>query len=183
MIFLFLLKCFWLLFPAYFANIFASLSGKFKGFSFMAYPVDFKKNLGKKRILGDHKTFRGYFFGILVAIIIAIIQYVLYQFGFFIKISFYNYNFYPILFGFLMGLGALLGDSLGAFIKRRFNIAPGRRLLVVDQIMFVIIALALSCFVFVPNIWIWLVSIALTFCLHIIINHIAFYLKINKNKW
>jgi CDP-2,3-bis-(O-geranylgeranyl)-sn-glycerol synthase len=87
------------------------------------------------------------------------------------------------LFGFLIGLGALLGDSVGAFIKRRFNIPPGVRLLVVDQVMFVIIALALICFVFVPSIWIWIASIVLTFVLHIIVNHLAFYLKINNNKW
>lgn len=183
MILLFLLKCIWLLLPAYFANMFASLSRKYKAFNFMAYPVDFKKNLGKKRILGDHKTFRGYFFGILAAVIIAIIQYGLYQFNFFINLSFYNYNYYPLLFGFLMGFGALFGDSIGAFIKRRFNIVPGQRMLVIDQVMFVIFALALTCFVFVPSIWIWVVSVALTFVLHIIVNHIAFYLKINKNKW
>ncbi len=183
MILLFLVNCLWLLLPAYFANMFASLSRKFKGFSFMAYPIDFKKNLGKKRIFGDHKTFRGYFFGVLAAIIISIIQYVLYQNDFFIKISFFNYNHYSILLGFLLGLGALLGDSIGAFIKRRFNIAPGRRFLVIDQITFVIGALSLSCFIFVPNVWIWLVSIVLTFFLHILVNHIAFYLKIDKNKW
>ena len=183
MIFLFLLKCLWLLLPAYFANMFASLSSKWKAFSFMAYPVDFKKNLGKKRILGDHKTFRGYFFGVLAAVIIAIIQYILYQFGFFQNISFYNYEYYPLLLGFLLGLGTLIGDSVGAFIKRRFNYIPGQRMLVVDQVMFVVFALALVCFVYVSNIWIWVVSIILTFIFHIIVNHLAFYLKINKNKW
>jgi CDP-2,3-bis-(O-geranylgeranyl)-sn-glycerol synthase len=163
--------------------MFASLSGKIKSLSFLDYPVDFKKNLFGKRILGDHKTFRGYLFGVLVGIMVAIIQYMLYQFDFFIKISFYNYNYYPILLGFLMGLGALLGDSFGAFIKRRFNIAPGRRMIVVDQITFIIGGLALSCFIFVPEIWIWIVSIVLGFVLHIVVNHLAFYLKINKNKW
>lgn len=182
-ILLFLVKCLWLLLPAYFANMFASLSNKFHGFKFMEYPVDFKKNLGKRRILGDHKTFRGYFFGVLVAIIIGIIQYILYQFHFFQILSFYNYEYYPWLFGFLLGLGALIGDSLGAFIKRRFYYIPGQRMIVVDQIMFALFALVLGCFVFVPSVWIVLTSLVLTFVLHILINHVAFYLKITKNKW
>ena len=183
MIFLFLLKCLWLLLPAYFANMFASLSSKFTGFSFLAYPVDFKKSFGKKRIFGDNKTFRGYVFGILAAVIISIIQYILYQSSFFQSISFYNYEYTPILLGFLLGFGALLGDSIGAFIKRRFNIYPGKRMLVVDQVTFVVFAMVFLCFVYVPSIWVVIASIVMTFILHIVVNHLAFYLKINKNKW
>ena len=52
----FLLKCFYLMLPAYFANMAPVIV---KRIDFLAFPVDFSKTLGKKPILGKNKTFRG----------------------------------------------------------------------------------------------------------------------------
>ena len=48
------------------------------------------------------------------------------------------------LIGFLLGFGALLGDALGSFIKRRMGIGRGKPAPILDQIDFLIVA---TCFV------------------------------------
>src|SRR3989338_255015 len=125
---MFLLKCFYLMLPAYFANMAPVI---FKKISFLSYPVDFSKKLGNRPIFGKNKTFRGFFFGILLAIIVSYIQFELYKTVSFRNISFFNYGNW-ILFGFLMGFGALAGDLAKSFFKRRAGIKPGDRFIPFD---------------------------------------------------
>jgi len=98
-------------------------------------PLDFNFKLGKNRILGDNKTFRGLVSGIIGAVIIVYIQLILYDFKLFRDLSLINYSTINFLvFGFLIGFGVIFGDAIGSFIKRRFNIIPGKSLLLIDQI-------------------------------------------------
>ena len=102
----FILKCIYLMLPAYFANMSPVI---FKKINFLDYPVDFNKKISGQPIFGRNKTFRGFFFGVISAIVIAYLQFLLYNADFFNKLSFTDYNNW-ILFGFLMGFGALAGD-------------------------------------------------------------------------
>ena len=111
----FLLKCFYLMLPAYFSNMAPVIVKKINLFVF---PLDFNKKLNKKPILGKNKTFRGLIFGIIFVIIVAYLQFLLYKAEFFKNISFIDYQNWP-LFGLLMGLGALTGDLVKSFFKRR----------------------------------------------------------------
>src|SRR4030067_3618321 len=93
------------IFPAYCANGAPVLGGGGK-------PLDFGKNFfDGKRIFGANKTFRGFFFGLAIGSAVGVIDCLL--FGF------------PWLFAFLTPVGALLGDLMGAFLKRRLDIKPG----------------------------------------------------------
>ena len=93
--------------------------------------MDFGKNFyDGKRIFGNNKTFRGFFFGLAIGIVVGLMECVV--FGF------------PILFSVLIPLGALLGDLTGAFLKRRLGIAPGGLLPIVDQVDFVVGAIVFS---------------------------------------
>jgi CDP-2,3-bis-(O-geranylgeranyl)-sn-glycerol synthase len=47
-----------------------------------------------------------------------------------------DYGSYTVLPGFLMGLGALVGDAAKSFLKRQVGIAPGASWLVFDQLDF-----------------------------------------------
>src|SRR5208282_6329024 len=112
------------IFPAYCANATPVLAGG-------GTRMDFGKNFyDGKRIFGNNKTFRGFFFGLAIGILVGSIECVL--FGF------------PILFIVLIPLGALLGDLTGAFLKRRIGIAPGGLLPIVDQVDFVVGAIVFS---------------------------------------
>ena len=104
-------------------------------FKILEYPLDFNfKFFDGKRILGAHKTFRGLIFGILGAMIVALIQKNLHTNYIFNAVSLVNYSEINILlFGFLMGFGVIFGDALGSFVKRRFNFKPGESFYLLDQ--------------------------------------------------
>src|SRR3989304_6726931 len=106
------------IFPAYCANAAPVLAGG-------GLPMDFGKNfVDGRRVFGQNKTFRGFFFGLIIGVFVGLVEYAV--FG------------YPLLFSFLSPLGALFGDLTGAFLKRRLDIAPGGLLPVVAQVDFVV---------------------------------------------
>ena len=176
---LFVLKCCYLMLPAYFANMAPVIVKKI---NFLKYPVDFGKKLNNKPIFGKNKTFRGFFFGILFSIVISYLQHIGYSKEFFKTLSFFDYSGW-LLFGFLMGFGALSGDLMKSFFKRRFGILPGKKFIPFDQTDFVIGAMIFIIPVFGFDWKIFLVSLFLSLILHIITNHLAFCLKIRSEKW
>jgi CDP-2,3-bis-(O-geranylgeranyl)-sn-glycerol synthase len=176
---LFIFKCFYLLLPAYFSNmapvIFKNVLNK------LAIPVDLGKKVNGKEMFGKNKTYRGLIVGTLSGILIAYIQKVLYVNGI-IQVSFIDFSNW-LAIGFLMGLGAMLGDLIESFAKRQFNIKSGSSFKPWDQIDFIVGAILLSSFVFSYR-WLIIVTVLiLTFMLHILVNHLAFYLHIRKEKW
>lgn len=176
---LFILKCFYLMLPAYFANMAPVMV---RGINLFAFPVDFNKTINNNPVLGRNKTFRGIVFGTVFAVAIAYLQYRLYDAGFFRNISFFSYQNW-LLFGFLMGFGALIGDLLKSFFKRRLGISPGDKFIPFDQTDFVVGALVFIMPVFDVTLSIFLTSLLLSFMLHILVNHASFYLKIRNEKW
>ena len=176
---MFLLKCFYLMLPAYFANMAPVMVKKINLFVF---PIDFNRKINNNPILGKNKTFRGLIFGIVFAIIITYLQFLLYKIEFFKNISFINYQNW-LLFGLLIGLGALTGDLVKSFFKRRLGLKPGAKFVPFDQTDFVVGALVFIVPIFNLTLKIFVTSLLLSFILHIIVNHIAFYLRIRNEKW
>lgn len=122
--------------PAYCANMAPMLVGKL---NILDCPADFNIELNGNRLLGKNKTIRGFVFGILTAIAVVYCQGALFSISFFKMASVLDYSKLNImLFGFLMGFGALFGDSLKSFVKRRLNIKPGAPWFPFDQIDYVI---------------------------------------------
>lgn len=159
------------IFPAYCANATPVLAGG-------GTKMDFGKNfIDGKRIFGNNKTFRGFFFGWGVGFLVGLLEG--YIFGF---------NNYPVLFSILTPLGALLGDLTGAFTKRRLNIQPGGLLPVVDQIDFVVgavlFALPLALINWSGLSWEVIVTVLLiTPPIHLFTNYLAYKLKLKKHPW
>ncbi|MBU0979512.1 MAG: CDP-archaeol synthase [Nanoarchaeota archaeon] len=178
----FLLQCLWLMVPGIFANMAPVLT---KGiFKWMALPVDMGKKWKGRRILGDHKTLRGFVMGILFSIIIVYFQKLLYAYPAFQKLSFIDYGAESALWvGFLIGFGVLFGDAVESFIKRRLDVKPGQSFFPWDQldaafggVLFVTLFLGLS-------LWIMVTVVVMAPVLHIAIRHVAFWLGITKSKW
>jgi CDP-2,3-bis-(O-geranylgeranyl)-sn-glycerol synthase len=157
--------------PAYFANM---------------APVIFKKlPLGQpisKKYLGKNKTWRGLIAGTIMGGIIFWAQKVLYEIGF-QAWALIDYSDFTIGLGLLMGLGALVGDAVESYYKRKAGLKPGCPWIPFDQIDFVIGGVVLCAFVYVPPAEIVLVLLIISPCLHIAVNHIAFWLGIRKEKW
>ncbi|MEM3712529.1 MAG: CDP-2,3-bis-(O-geranylgeranyl)-sn-glycerol synthase [Thermoproteota archaeon] len=145
--------------PAYIANASALI---FKG----RRPMDFGKTfLDGKPIFGSGKTFRGFFLGITMGTLAGVLIGA------------------PVSLSFLTSLGALIGDLLGAFVKRRLSMRPGDPAPVLDQFDFILGATLLS------ESWVYLdprsiiMVMALTPLIHLISNLVAFLLRIKKVPW
>ena len=180
----FLLICFYFTLPAYFTNMTPPLAKKAGILKFLDREVDFGKTYEGFPIFGTHKTWRGVILGILVGMLVAWGQSYFYHHHFFKGISLFDYSKINIfLFGSLISFGAVLGDLLFSFLKRRLKMKPGQRWLPFDQTDYIIGAfLILTPFLKVSPL-IWLTIFALTFFLHLLVNRIGYQLKICENKW
>ncbi len=152
-----------LIFPAYCANGAPVLAGG-------GLPLDFGRNfIDGRRVFGKNKTFRGFFFGLTIGILVGVVEMFLFDF--------------PVLFVVLSPLGALLGDLTGAFLKRRLNIPPGGLLPIVDQVDFVVGAIV---FTLPLQIISWEVGVAMLLItppIHLLTNYGAYKLKLKSNPW
>jgi len=182
---IFVLQSLYFFLPAYFANMAPTFAKKAGILKFSEKPIDFGKQFRNQPLFGSHKTWRGIFSGIAAGILITFLQRFFWQFSFFQKISFFNYQEINVfLLGFLLSFGALLGDLISSFFKRRKNIMPGKSWMPFDQISFVFGSfLIVNIFSdFRIPILAWSLILILSFFLHIIGNRIGFWLKISDNK-
>jgi CDP-2,3-bis-(O-geranylgeranyl)-sn-glycerol synthase len=154
------------IFPAYCANGTPVLAGG-------GTKMDFGKNfVDGKRIFGDNKTFRGFFFGWTVGLFVGLME------G-----AVFGFQNYPVLFALFTPLGALLGDLTGAFIKRRLSIAPGGLLPIVDQIDFVVGAVLFSLPLALIGWEVALTVLLITPPIHLFTNFLAYKMKLKRNPW
>ena len=167
-----IINSFWFLLPAAFANMAPEI---FKWFPLLESPLSV-------RLFGSNKTWRGVIFGILMAIIITLIQQAIYlKFPQLYIIDYSKLN--GFLLGFLFGFGAVGGDLIKSFIKRRIGIAPGEPWLIADQVNWSIGALIAVSFYIFPGFELAITTIILFFFLHILINHLAYWLGIRATRW
>ncbi len=132
-----LLLSFWLFIPAYVANPAAVLFGR-------GTPMDFgRKWIDGRRLLGDGKTWRGLIGGVLAGILVGSIQWPATALWLDspLSVSFFFGSIGPVV---ALAFGALLGDTLGSFIKRRLRMQKGQRAPVLDQYDFVLGAFLLT---------------------------------------
>lgn len=106
--------------------------------------MDFGKSWKGKRILGDGKTWRGFISGMILGILVGIAQMILSDPFSSSHFGFGNTYAEAVPLISVLVIGALLGDCLGAFIKRRLGIPVGGKAPVLDQYDFAIVAVISS---------------------------------------
>jgi len=127
-----IVRTFWLMLPPYAVNSAAVFVGG-------GLPMDFGKRCKDgERILGEGKTWRGFFGGASIGIIIGLIQnYIalsLPENGYITPFSGdYLYAGYVIA---LLCFGAMTGDAIGSYIKRRRGIPRGGKAPLLDPLGF-----------------------------------------------
>jgi CDP-2,3-bis-(O-geranylgeranyl)-sn-glycerol synthase len=166
-------KAIWFILPAYGANAFPPLmKGKI--------PIDRGKKLGKNRILGDGKTVEGTIGGIIFGFFVGLVQIFVQS-----KINIEPYGFVNITIPLILTLtvGALIGDMIGSFIKRRFGIERGKPAPLLDQLDFLIFALILSSLVVKIETITIIILLILTPPVHYISNVIGYFSKIKKKPY
>ena len=154
------------IFPAYCANATPVLAGG-------GPKMDFGRSFyDGKRIFGNNKTFRGFFFGWDVGIGVGLVEGLV-----------FGFQHYPVLFSVLIPLGALLGDLTGAFLKRRIGIAPGGLLPIVDQVDFVVGAIVFSIPLAIISWELAVTVLLITPPIHLFTNYLAYKMKLKRNPW
>lgn len=170
--------------PIYIANSFATLSLTFPFIKNWSTPIDLGMSWKGRRILGNGKTFRGLLFGTSFAILSGIMQYYLSKR---INFSYLDYQSKPISFftttSFLLGFGALLGDMIKSYFKRRIGIKRGQPWPPFDQLDFLIGGTLLYSLFSIPDFQIVLTLFIITPIGHLISNIIAYNLKLKDVWW
>ncbi|THE65482.1 CDP-2,3-bis-(O-geranylgeranyl)-sn-glycerol synthase [Salinadaptatus halalkaliphilus] len=171
---------FWAMLPAYVPNNAAVLAGGGR-------PIDGGRTWGGSRILGDGKTWRGTAAGIAAGLLVAT---VLTLFAVDVRgLTGFDLPTFTPLAAVGLAAGAMLGDILASFLKRRTGRQRGAMFPGVDQLDFVVVSLPLTALLapswfFAVFTWeVVLVVVVLTPILHVTTNVVAYGLGLKNEPW
>lgn len=151
----------------------------FKKIPILGAPIDRGKTWRGKRIFGNNKTWRGIIAAILVGFLFFLLQrYLFSRWSFFGTISITNYLALPWFFGALVGGGAIVGDLIKSFFKRRFNVPAGKSWIPFDQIDYLLGGLLATALFFIPSPAEIFLIIVVGFFLHLLFKALGFALKV-----
>lgn len=153
--------------PAWAANMAAPLVVYWQGWN---APVS-------RRLFGDHKTVMGIVFALCAALLATALQALI---G--LPVALVDYHHWALL-GVGFGAGAMGGDLLKSFCKRRAGIRAGAPWVPFDQIDFVIGALALVAPFSRVTIHDALIIVIMTFAGDLAVNRLAFAAGIKSTPW
>ncbi|MBC7581474.1 CDP-archaeol synthase [Aeromicrobium sp.] len=136
----------WLFWSAGVATLIPVLAAHAPGMRAWSAPMDGGKTWRGRRILGDHKTWRGFLAGWIGGSLWGLVQVAIYNHSTFVQ------NFYPESFPVdkflvttvLISLGAVVGDAVGSFCKRQLDIPSGKSWFPYDQLDFILGGIILS---------------------------------------
>ncbi|MEK7126781.1 MAG: CDP-archaeol synthase [Patescibacteria group bacterium] len=172
-----ILSSLYFILPAYIANMCPVIFDKLH-FPLGA-PID-------EKLFGSHKTWRGFYAGYIGALATLFLQSYFYKTVIGAETTtlaspILNYGEINIfLYAMLFGIGALAGDLIKSFFKRKMGIAPGGSWFPFDQLDFVFGALIYLSPFFIPS-WQNIVTIIIiTPLLHFLANLTAYALKLKK---
>ena len=164
--------------PAYVPNPVAALLGG-------GTPIDLGKNYSDgNRIFGDGKTYRGLFSGILAGIITGLI--LIWLAGRFPGMVLPEHTLLSVI---LLATGALLGDLVKSFFKRRFHVERGAKWPIADQ--YDLVAGAFLLLLILDPAWlfatvslpVFIVILIITPILHRATNIIGYVFRIKEVPW
>ncbi|MHA1636725.1 MAG: CDP-2,3-bis-(O-geranylgeranyl)-sn-glycerol synthase [Candidatus Thorarchaeota archaeon] len=174
----------WLGLPAWIANATPVIFGGGR-------PIDGGKVLSDgHRLFGDGKTIRGFIVGVFFGTLTGIGQilaapYLKPLLEQYVEVTpaMESILFLEIPVVLMLSVGALLGDLVGSFFKRRVDVKSGNPSPVLDQIGFILIALVLASPFIQPSAEYVVVLIFITLGIHWISNALGYILGLKKNPW
>ena len=174
---------FWYFLPAGVANMTPIFVAKLPILRKWSYPLDCYKTYRGKRILGDHKTVRGMISGLIAGIVIAWLQRYFYTHMPMIQTLIpRNYaSIDPVILGILAGLGALTGDAIKSFFKRRRGIPSGESWFPFDQLDYVIGGTLFMALYFPLTVIAYILLYFMWFLMHPLSTWIGYELKLKKS--
>jgi len=135
-------------------------------------PIDRGTNfIDGRRIFGSNKTIKGFVSGLVLGTLAAAGE----------ALFFTNRSLLSV--GIVASLGALLGDLIGAFVKRRLDIAPGNPLPILDQLDFILGAVLLTSPFLPVTVGAFLILMIATVPIHLAANAVAYLLGLKRRLW
>jgi CDP-2,3-bis-(O-geranylgeranyl)-sn-glycerol synthase len=131
----------WFFLPAGIANVLPVFAAVLPGLKTLNAPLDGGRTFHGKPIFGPHKTWRGLIAGVIFATLTLWLQQVLARHSGWLQTetSQVDYATLPILvLGPLFAVGALGGDAIESFFKRRRGIDSGHGWFPFDQIDYIV---------------------------------------------
>ena len=176
-------KSFYLILPAYLANMAPPIFGRLGWLEFLNRPIDGGKKIGNNFVFGKNKTWRGLLAAVIFGLLATLIQLGLWHWSFFREISLINYPADWFTFGPLSGLGAILGDLFKSFLKRRMGIKSGAAWPLFDQLDFVLGFLIFTWWLVGPAWQVVMAIIVMTLILQPLVNILAYIFRFKKVWW
>ena len=166
-----ILKSMYFFLPAYIANMAPVLVKKIP---FLNRPIH-------RKLFGENKTWRGAIAGTAAGGLIFYLQKLAYASGF-KAWALIDYLDFSVTLGLLLGAGAIVGDLVESYYKRKAGIKSGEPWFVFDQIDFVIGGLVFAFILYVPPAEVSLILLIVSPLLHLLVKYIGYKLGIEKNK-
>jgi CDP-2,3-bis-(O-geranylgeranyl)-sn-glycerol synthase len=176
-----LLFSLWFFAPAGCANMAPIFAAHMPYLKSLSAPLDGGKTFRGQPVFGPHKTWRGLIAAVIVGIAVVCLQRVLYtQYEFFRSISdSVNYAVInPVALGALLGAGAIIGDAVKSFFKRRAGVPSGHSWFPFDQTDYIIGGLLFSSLVVQLSPFHYLLICAVWVLLHLGVSYLGYLLKL-----
>jgi CDP-2,3-bis-(O-geranylgeranyl)-sn-glycerol synthase len=166
--------------PAYVANMAPVVAkGHLQG---LDLPIDRGATFRGRRVLGDHKTWRGVATAVVGGAGAFALQAVVHELGWLQSLSLVDYADASPWLGVLLGVGAIVGDAIKSFAKRQVGIAPGEKWLVFDQLDFMAGAYLFAVAVYAPPLHLFLAILPVVFAGGVLTTSVGFRLGL-KESW
>ncbi|MFX1264330.1 MAG: CDP-2,3-bis-(O-geranylgeranyl)-sn-glycerol synthase [Promethearchaeota archaeon] len=174
----------WLGLPAWIANAMPVIFGGGR-------PMDGGRTLQDGyRILGEGKTIRGFVVGVFLGSLTGVAQYfsapyilpVMQQFVI-VSPDMEYVLFMTIPAAILLSTGALVGDLIGSFLKRRVNVQSGAPSPILDQLGFIVMALIFAYPFLQPDSLYAAILILMTLGIHWLSNALGYLVGLKENPW
>jgi len=165
--------------PAGLANAAPVFANKIPLLNRWKTPLDFGKSWDGMRIFGDNKTWRGLASGIFVGIATGGLIYIINP-DFINKLEIVPLAPFvdTLVIGGALGLGALIGDAVESFFKRRAGVPAGKSWFPFDQIDYIVGGLVFT----IPLVhlsalgYVWILIV--WFGMHLVVSYIGFMLHL-----
>lgn len=183
------LEALWFILPAYIANSIASDVAHIRFLERYSAPMDFGLKWRGVRIFGPNKTWRGLLFGVLAALITGMVQQeyagqaTAILSGYLHLDSTLKLPQMSMPLAFLLGFGAMIGDAVKSFFKRRMGIESGQPAPLLDQLDYIFGAFFFAWVITPINLDYFALIIIITVPLHLLANFVAWLLKLKKVPW
>ena len=181
--------------PVILAGILNMIWVKLPVLKFLSKPVDFGKDfVDGKRIFGDNKTWKGIAGYLLFNTVFTLLWGLILRGSALEKWDFFyithdNTFSYNLLVGVLLGLGYSLFELPNSFLKRRFDIKPGKSVSGLTKVFFIFLDQADSIFGVALVVWLlydlgvllYLLYVLIGAATHLILNMLLYFMKLRKN--